>query len=131
MIKKKYILITGVAGFIGSATAQLFLDNSHSIIGLDDENSYYDPKLKQLRLKIIEKKYKSNFIYIKGDISKKITWESLHDYNIEFVINLAAQAGVRYSIENPWAYINSNIIAFQHLLDFVKIKKNKKNILCK
>ena len=126
MIKKKYILITGVAGFIGSATAQLFLDNSHSIIGLDDENSYYDPKLKQLRLKIIEKKYKSNFIYIKGDISKKITWESLHDYNIEFVINLAAQAGVRYSIENPWAYINSNIIAFQHLLDFVKIKKIKK-----
>jgi UDP-glucuronate 4-epimerase len=126
MKKNEYILITGVAGFIGSSTAQLFLQNNHLIIGVDNENDYYSPELKKQRINIIQKIHPASFKYIKGDISEKSVWKKLEDYKISTIINLAAQAGVRYSIENPWAYINSNIIAFQHLMDFVKIKKIKK-----
>lgn len=112
---KRYF-ITGAAGFIGFHLAEKLLKQEATIIGFDNINDYYEPKLKYTRLSIL-KQYK-NFIFIKGDITDK---ESIHkvfqEYKPEIVVNLAAQAGVRYSIDNPEAYIYSNIIGFYNILE--------------
>lgn len=111
-------LITGVAGFIGSNLAKrLLMENKKiEIIGIDNLNDYYDVKLKKYRLnELLEF---NNFKFIKKDISNKKEIESLFEkYKFDYVINLAAQAGVRYSIENPDAYIGSNIIGFYNILE--------------
>ena len=120
----KTILITGCAGFIGYHLTKKLLNN-YNIIGLDNLNDYYDIKLKNSRLKNLEHK---NFKFIKCDISNKEEINNIFDkYKIDKVINLAAQAGVRYSIENPDTYINSNIIGFYNILE--NIKKHKINHL--
>ena len=111
-------LITGVAGFIGSNLAKRLLNENKEIeiIGIDNLNDYYDVKLKNSRLDELLKF--NNFKFIKGDISDKKKIEELFsEYKFDYVINLAAQAGVRYSIENPDAYINSNIIGFYNILE--------------
>ena len=111
-------LITGVAGFIGSNLAKRLLNENKEIeiIGIDNLNDYYDVKLKNSRLDELLKF--NNFKFIKGDISDKKEIEELFsEYKFDYVINLAAQAGVRYSIENPDAYINSNIIGFYNILE--------------
>ncbi len=111
-------LITGVAGFIGSNLAKRLLNENKEIeiIGIDNLNDYYDVKLKNSRLDELLKF--NNFKFIKGDISdKKEVEELFSEYKFDYVINLAAQAGVRYSIENPDAYINSNIIGFYNILE--------------
>ena len=111
-------LITGVAGFIGSNLAKRLLNKNKEIeiIGIDNLNDYYDVKLKNSRLDELLKF--NNFKFIKGDISDKKEMEELFsEYKFDYVINLAAQAGVRYSIENPDAYINSNIIGFYNILE--------------
>ena len=120
----KTILITGCAGFIGYHLTKKLLNN-YNIIGLDNLNDYYDIKLKNSRLKNLEHK---NFKFIKCDISNKEEINNIFDkYKIDKVINLAAQAGVRYSIENPDTYINSNIIGFYNILE--NVKKHKINHL--
>lgn len=111
-------LITGVAGFIGSNLAKRLLNENKEIeiIGIDNLNDYYDVKLKNSRLDELLKF--NNFKFIKCDISDKKKIEELFfKYKFDYVINLAAQAGVRYSIENPDAYINSNIIGFYNILE--------------
>lgn len=112
-------MITGAAGFIGFHLSKRLLELGYRIIGLDNLNSYYDIKLKYNRLKILEKF--SEFTFIEMDL---IDSKSLNDifgqYQPEIVINLAAQAGVRYSIENPKAYIDSNIIGFFNVLEACK-----------
>lgn len=111
-------LITGVAGFIGANLAKKILNENKNIqlVGIDNINDYYDIRLKESRLEELSKF--NNFKFIKGDIAdKKQISDLFHKYKFECVINLAAQAGVRYSIENPDAYINSNIIGFYNILE--------------
>ncbi len=110
-------LITGVAGFIGAnLTNKLLEEKKVKIIGIDNLNEYYDIKLKEYRLNKLKKF--QNFEFIKCDISnKEIIEEIFKKYNPNIVVNLAAQAGVRYSIINPDAYINSNIIGFYNILE--------------
>ena len=93
-----------------------FLSEGYNVVGLDNLNKYYSPILKNDRLKNILKKSKSfnsNFTFLKNDLNSKV-WNDLNQMNIDIVIHLAAQAGVRYSIENPNAYLESNIFGFQN-----------------
>lgn len=109
-------LVTGAAGFIGFFLAMRLLEMGCRVIGIDNLNNYYDIKLKQARLNKLEAFDK--FSFIKGDISDKpMVMEIFKEYKPNIVINLAAQAGVRYSIENPDAYIKSNIIGFFNILE--------------
>jgi len=111
------ILVTGAAGFIGSFLSKRLLETTNDeIIGLDNLNNYYDVSLKETRLDML-KPYK-NFKFIKGDISDKTFIDKLfNEYKLDVVVNLAAQAGVRYSIDHPDVYIQSNIIGFYNILE--------------
>lgn len=110
------ILITGAAGFIGFHLSAKLLDQSFEIIGIDNLNDYYDPKLKEARLEILNKN--DNFTFHKVDLKDKETVDKVFQtYRPTHVINLAAQAGVRYSIENPSAYVDSNLIGFMNILE--------------
>lgn len=124
-IKKKAILITGAAGFIGSNLAKRLLqDFDHNlIIGIDNLNDYYDVNLKYYRLKEIDDLPKNNNqrIFVKGDIAdRSLLTDLFNKYKFSIVVNLAAQAGVRYSILNPDSYINSNIIGFYNILELCR-----------
>jgi len=113
------ILITGAAGFIGFHLTQALLKKGHNIVGIDNLNSYYDPQLKHNRLEIINKNdiYK-NYRFIKLNLADRIGIEHLFaDNQFDIVINLGAQAGVRYSIENPHAYVDSNLVGFVNILE--------------
>ena len=117
------ILVTGSAGFIGANLVLRLLDSKEpvSVVGLDNMNAYYDPSLKEYRLGLIEEKAKKHpehqYSFVKGDIADKALVDKLFAENhFDIVVNLAAQAGVRYSIENPDAYIESNIIGFYNIL---------------
>ncbi len=121
------ILITGVAGFIGFHTSLSLLEQQKDkIIGIDNLNSYYNVKLKKDRLQILNK-YK-NFKFIKNDIQDKSLFNKLKKFKIDIIINLAAQAGVRYSLKDPYSYINSNILGQINLLEFAKKNKVRKFI---
>ena len=118
------ILITGSAGFIGANLVLRLLESQEpsKIIGLDNLNHYYDPSLKEYRLSVIEEKAKAcpnhKYTFVKGSIADRDLVNNLFaENNIDIVVNLAAQAGVRYSIENPDAYIESNIIGFYNILE--------------
>ncbi len=115
---EKTVIITGIAGFIGFHLAKRLLrENSEChIVGIDNMNDYYDVTLKEYRLNGLSE-YK-NFRFVKGDVADKETIMRLFDaYNPQIVVHLAAQAGVRYSITNPDAYISSNVIGFYNLLE--------------
>lgn len=110
------ILITGVAGFVGMHLSKRLLDLGHTIIGIDNKNEYYDVNLKEDRLKELNKYELFTFFML--DISNREDIKKLFDENdFDQVINLAAQAGVRYSIENPYAYIDSNLVGFGNVLE--------------
>jgi UDP-glucuronate 4-epimerase len=109
-------LVTGAAGFIGNFVAQRLCQQGHDVVGLDNLNDYYDPNLKLARLKRIE--HLANFRFIKMDLADRDGMANLFSSEkFERVIHLAAQAGVRYSIENPMAYIDSNIVGFATILE--------------
>lgn len=117
-LENKTILITGTAGFIGASLAETILNNTDKVklIGIDNINNYYDVSLKQYRLSKI--KDRKNYSFVQGNIADKEMINSLFDkYRPALVINLAAQAGVRYSIINPEAYIESNITGFFNILE--------------
>ncbi len=119
------ILITGAAGFIGAnLVTELFkTENDIHIIGIDNMNDYYDVSLKEYRLEEIEKNIAGSNIwtFIKGNIADKELIDNIfEEYKPEIVVNLAAQAGVRYSIENPDVYIEANIIGFYNILEAVR-----------
>ncbi len=115
----KVYFITGAAGFIGFHLSKTLLDDGCVVIGLDNLNDYYDVNLKKARLEIIEKYNKFKFIY--GDLQNKEALEKVFKENkINIVVNLAAQAGVRYSIINPDVYIQSNIVGFMNVLEMCK-----------
>lgn len=112
----KVYLITGAAGFIGYFLTKKLLDLNCTVIGVDNLNNYYDVNLKLARLEQL--KYYHNFVFIKCDISDKERINNIFEkYKPRIVVNLAAQAGVRYSIENPDVYIQSNIIGFYNILE--------------
>lgn len=119
----KTVLVTGAAGFIGAnlVMALLKLETGIRVIGLDNLNDYYDVSLKEFRLQeiqFISEKVSGSFTFIKGDLADKpLVEEVFHKYQPAVVINLAAQAGVRYSITNPDAYIQSNMIGFYNILE--------------
>ncbi len=120
------ILITGVAGFIGFHLSLFLLKKNINIFGVDNVNSYYDTKLKQDRLAQL-KNFK-NFKFCKADIQDISFAEKLEEKKFDCLINLAAQAGVRYSLKNPYSYINSNILGQLNLLEFAKKHGVKKFI---
>ena len=122
-----YILITGSAGFIGMAVSEAFLKKGYKIIGIDNLNSYYDLKLKKDRNKKL-KKYK-NYKFYKLDLSRNIKNinKIIKKYRIKTILHFAAQANVRYSLQNPRAYIKSNIEGFYNILEVSK--ENKINSL--
>ena len=127
------ILVTGSAGFIGSNLVLRLLGEGFgqeplSIVGLDNVNSYYDPSLKEYRLRLIQEKYDQqaqqpnptvrSYQFVRGDLADKALIDNLFtEHKFDIVVNLAAQAGVRYSIENPDAYIQSNMIGFYNILE--------------
>ncbi|RKQ34271.1 SDR family NAD(P)-dependent oxidoreductase [Oceanobacillus halophilus] len=112
----KTYLITGAAGFIGYYLSRKLLEQGCQVIGIDNINDYYDVNLKHTRLANLEPY--ERFTFIKGDISDKdMIMKTFEDYKPNVVVNLAAQAGVRYSIENPDVYIQSNIIGFYNILE--------------
>lgn len=113
------VLVTGVAGFIGSHTALRLLERGDQVVGIDNFNDYYDVQLKEDRLKRIEQAAPvNNFKLYRIDIADRTAMEQLFKQEaLDCVINLAAQAGVRYSLDNPLAYIDSNITGFAHILE--------------
>ena len=115
------ILITGAAGFIGSAVCQKLKKKAKSIVGIDSLNSYYSPKLKKLRIAKTKKKLNNKFTFYKANIKNYKSLEKIFiKHKFDIVINMAAQAGVRYSIDNPKSYIESNIIGFYNILELSK-----------
>ena len=126
-LRNKSVFITGVAGFIGSNLAKRLLSTVEGVkvVGLDNMNHYYDVRLKEARLNELEQF--DNFSFVKGNLADKAVIESIFEqYKPEIVVNLGAQAGVRYSITNPDAYVEANLIGFylvfRHLIDFLAVQ---------
>ena len=114
--KNKKVLVTGAAGFVGFWLSDFLLQRGVSVCGFDNINDYYNPSLKHDRLSLLSKYEK--FSFIKGDLAdEKAVFDSFESFKPDIYVNLAAQAGVRYSIENPRAYIDSNMIGFFNVLE--------------
>ena len=118
------ILVTGSAGFIGAnLVKRLFMEMKEgTIVGVDNLNDYYDPRLKEYRLRVLDemnsKQSAVNYQFVKGSIAdRELINKLFEEYKFDIVVNLAAQAGVRYSIDNPDVYIESNIIGFYNILE--------------
>ncbi len=110
------ILVTGAAGFIGAACSKALLQQGHEVLGIDNLNHYYDPAIKGARL--VPLLTHPNFYFEKMDIAEKAKVDEVFlDFQPEHLLHLAAQAGVRYSLDNPEAYVNSNLVGFCHLLE--------------
>jgi UDP-glucuronate 4-epimerase len=113
------ILVTGAAGFIGFHLSKSLLDDSFEVLGIDNINDYYDPNLKYARLEQL-KPYK-NFTFEKIDIAdRESLTKAFTDFKPNKVVNLAAQAGVRYSLENPYAYMDSNLVGFLNIIELCR-----------
>lgn len=118
-MKNEKILVTGAAGFIGYHTAKRLLADGHTVVGLDNLNPYYDPSLKRARLERLAPQ--SRFSFFELDVADRQGLAALFEqHRFDRVIHLAAQAGVRYSIENPHAYVDSNLVGFVNILELVR-----------
>ena len=142
MIHKETILVTGAAGFIGYHLCEYLLKNGYIVIGLDNINDYYDVNLKYARLNelginrldasafynyVESRVYGKQLFFVRMNLEDKVELPKLFDnFKIDWVCNLAAQAGVRYSIENPMTYIDSNIVGFVNLLECIRNNGIKK-----
>ena len=124
------VLVTGSAGFIGSSLSMQLLERGDKVVGIDNHNDYYDPSLKEARVnRFIDH---PNYMHIRIDIKDRDIVDSLFKKNqFDSVVNLAAQAGVRYSIENPSAYIDSNIVGFANILEACRQNKVKHLVMHK
>jgi len=122
-----HVFITGVAGFIGSTAAKMLLDQGHQVSGIDNLNDYYDPALKQARLNILQDY--EQFSFTQGGIEERGLLMGLFAQGFDAVIHLAAQAGVRYSIDNPRAYLEANLIGTFELLEAARAHPPKHMLL--
>jgi nucleoside-diphosphate-sugar epimerase len=124
----KTVLLTGASGFIGWKTAEFLLKKGYKVIGIDNLNNYYDPRLKLWRKSQLEKY--ENFKFFEVDITNLGALKVLFDnYNFDYVVNLAARAGVRYSMKNPFVYLQTNATGTLNLLELMKEKGIKKFVL--
>jgi nucleoside-diphosphate-sugar epimerase len=117
-------LVTGAAGFIAARTAQLLLDAGHEVVGVDNLNDAYDPRLKQHRLDRLAQH--EGFRFHRLDVSKRETLGALDGERVDAVLNLAARAGVRASVENPWIYVDTNITGTLNLLEWCRTHEVQK-----
>ncbi|MDR5906823.1 NAD-dependent epimerase [Franzmannia qiaohouensis] len=121
------ILVTGNAGFIGFHTAKRLLERGDSVVGFDSVNDYYDPAIKEARLAILEETAKrtgSDYHFVRDNLANQPAVNAcFNEHGIERVIHLAAQAGVRYSLENPHSYVESNVVAFTNILEACRYAK--------
>ena len=117
-------LVTGAAGFIGARTSEMLIQDGHTVVGIDNMNDAYDVRMKEFRLKHLSGL--KGFKLYKLDISKRADMESLHDQKFDGVINLAARAGVRYSVENPWLFYDSNLTGTLNMLELCRVTGTKK-----
>ena len=116
-------LVTGAAGFIGHSVAARLLSRGDTVVGIDNVNDYYDPALKLARLKQLEDRYGASFTFLKLDFAREPELsEALASHEIEAIIHLGAQPGVRYSIENPRAYADSNLVGHLNMLEIARAR---------
>lgn len=120
-------LVTGAAGFIGSRTSELLIKDGHTVVGIDNMNDAYDPRMKEYRLRKMQEM--PGFTFYKLDISDKAIIDRFKDETFDGVINLAARAGVRYSVENPWVFVESNTIGTLNMLEICRQTRTKKFII--
>ena len=120
-------LVTGVAGFIGARTSELLINDGHTVVGIDNMNDAYDPRMKEYRLRKLQAM--PGFTFYKMDISNKSIIEYFKDHQFEGVINLAARAGVRASVLDPWVYVETNMIGTLNMLEVCRQTGTKKFIV--
>lgn len=120
-------LVTGAAGFIGARTSQMLIEQGHTVIGIDNVNDAYDPRIKEYRLKKLQAL--QGFKFHKHDISEKSAIDLFKNEKIDGVINLAARAGVRFSVDNPWVFVESNVTGTLNMLEVCRQFGCKKFIL--
>jgi len=118
------VLVTGAAGFIGAATSRALLERGDEVVGIDNLNDYYDPKLKAARLERLRRQYGNRFRFEKVDFSDAAALNTFTDgVDIDGIVHLGAQAGVRYSIENPAAYVQSNLVGHANMLELARARQ--------
>jgi UDP-glucuronate 4-epimerase len=120
-------LVTGAAGFIGARTSQMLIEQGHTVVGIDNMNDAYDPRMKNYRLRKLQAL--KGFTFHKHDISQKSAIDLFKNEKLDGVINLAARAGVRYSVENPWVFLESNVTGTLNMLEVCRQFGCKKFIL--
>lgn len=120
-------LVTGAAGFIGARTSEFLIRDGHTVVGIDNMNDAYDPRMKEYRLRRLQAM--PEFTFHELDISNKSIIARFEDQKFEGVINLAARAGVRYSVEDPWVYVETNMIGTLNMLEICRQTGTKKFIV--
>src|SRR3954452_16850991 len=118
------VLVTGAAGFIGAATSRALLERGDEVVGIDNLNDYYDPALKQARLDHLARRFDNRFRFERADFADAQELQRVADgVDIERIVHLSAQAGVRYSLENPSAYIQSNLVGHANMLELARQRR--------
>jgi nucleoside-diphosphate-sugar epimerase len=120
-------LVTGAAGFIGARTTEMLIADGHTVVGVDNMNDAYDPRMKEFRLAHLQTL--SGFTFKKLDISSRADVEQLQNYKFDAVINLAARAGVRFSVDNPWLFYETNLTGTLNMLELCRTTGTKKFLL--
>ena len=120
-------LVTGAAGFIGARTTELLIKDGHTVLGVDNMNNAYDPRMKEYRLQKLQAM--PGFTFYKLDISDKSIIDQLKGYKFDGVINLAARAGVRYSVSDPWIFVESNVLGTLNMLELCRQTSTRKFIV--